>query len=100
MSDGRCYQQRMGRRRRDNNCHADCIDTRRFIFLLAAGDQGNATTDTAAFSSPSVTPATGGADDARRRLVHGQGTVDVLPPIACHGGTRGSCSGFGVCWSR
>jgi hypothetical protein len=23
--------------------------------------------------------------------------VDVLPPIACHGGTRDSCSGFGEC---
>jgi len=23
--------------------------------------------------------------------------VDVLPLIACHGGTRASCSGFGVC---
>jgi hypothetical protein len=23
--------------------------------------------------------------------------IDVLPPIACHGGTQDSCSGFGVC---
>jgi hypothetical protein len=26
--------------------------------------------------------------------------VDVLPPIACHGGTRDSCSGFSVCRTR
>jgi hypothetical protein len=25
--------------------------------------------------------------------------VDVLPLIAYHGGTRNSCSGFGVCWN-
>jgi hypothetical protein len=31
-------------------------------------------------------------DDSINRL-----TIDVLPPIACHGGTRDSCSGFDLC---
>jgi hypothetical protein len=26
--------------------------------------------------------------------------VDILPSIACHGGTRDSCSGFGICRTR
>jgi len=30
-----------------------------------------------------------------RKPLPGAPAVDVLPPIACHGGTRDSCSGFG-----
>jgi hypothetical protein len=29
-----------------------------------------------------------------------QNTVDVLPPIAYHGGTRDSCLGFGWCGTQ
>jgi hypothetical protein len=58
-----------------------------FCSLPERGDQGNATTDTAAFSSPSVTPATGGAGDARRRLVHGEGTSSNSPSSR-HGSER------------
>ena len=31
----------------------------------------------------------------RRKPLPGAPAVDVLPPIAYHGGTRDSCSGFG-----
>jgi hypothetical protein len=32
-----------------------------------------------------------------RKPLSGMPAIDALPPIACHGGTRDSCSGFGVC---
>jgi hypothetical protein len=35
----------------------------------------------------------------RRKPLPGMPAVDVLLPIACYGGTRDSCSGFGVCWN-
>jgi hypothetical protein len=32
-----------------------------------------------------------------RKALPGALTIDVLPPIAYHGGTRDSCSSFGIC---
>jgi hypothetical protein len=62
------------------------FNLRRFIFGASNGDQGNwrglmTWWFLAPYSTSIPCPL----------------LVNILPPIACHGGTRDSCSGFGGC---